>query len=462
MGLFDRMYLLSRNEYQSLTQAKNERDSMVNSIRGDVNGGQVNHIEIGEGGRVVIKPNDIIASQKREKSAESKTVLDESTSLSSTPKASVKEGEKKEKRLSIEDVLQLPLGLKETRSAFTQTDKPENVSNTTQTENPAARTIGTQAKPSTASVATSTSPPPAVKKVNVQSTIAPRSSSSFPSANAEATSVGTQTIPLAQSKANVTPISLPKRDSPPPPPAIEDLVNKKISDIENRAQPENMSLVPQQARRSRSPIIINRESPTSPSEPKKLPRSRSPIAARRESPSPTPVLQNVVREKIREINEPLSVRENVSPSSADSKPSLKRLIQDRIDTLNGTKYKLKKSQNTPVKTTQNKKGIKPRAAVKKKRVKSADPPLRRSARATKRKHIDSDDDAGNNSKKMKRRPEKRVRQNDFEDDDTPRTKKYRRSQGEKRKHGEQSDEEEEEEEDRVKRRGAVKSSVVYT
>ena len=57
--LYDYMYLIPKEEYRSLQTTSSDHAKLVDSIAGDVNGGQVNHIEIGEGGRVTIKPTDI-------------------------------------------------------------------------------------------------------------------------------------------------------------------------------------------------------------------------------------------------------------------------------------------------------------------------------------------------------------------------------------------------------------------
>ena len=61
------MYIIPKDEYMSLKKTSSEHGQLIDSIKGDVNGGQVNHIEIGEGGRVVIKPKDIIASSPSKK-----------------------------------------------------------------------------------------------------------------------------------------------------------------------------------------------------------------------------------------------------------------------------------------------------------------------------------------------------------------------------------------------------------
>lgn len=62
MPLYDCMYMIPKEEYNNLKNF--ERSQYNDSIGRDVNGGQVNHIELGEGSRVVIKPTDIIASAK--------------------------------------------------------------------------------------------------------------------------------------------------------------------------------------------------------------------------------------------------------------------------------------------------------------------------------------------------------------------------------------------------------------
>ena len=76
MPLYDYMYLLPKDEYTSLKSTLSDHVRLVDSIKGDVNGGQVNHIEIGEGGKVVIKPTDITASSPVKK-AKSNAVPDE-------------------------------------------------------------------------------------------------------------------------------------------------------------------------------------------------------------------------------------------------------------------------------------------------------------------------------------------------------------------------------------------------
>ena len=342
------MYLLSRSEYHSLTQAKNERDTMVSSIQGDVNGGQVNHIEIGEGGRVVIKPNDISASNKKEPTEKVKP----------TPRAD-------KKTLGIEDVLQLPLGPKEMRTAFTQTDNPTSSSTQMQTENPLSHTH-TQTDIKTTQM----------KNASVQSNVAPTTTSSFPSS----ASIGTQTVPLSQSKANVTPISLPARRDSLPPPAVEDLVSQKINDIERRY-------------RSRSPLVRRSPSPhpTQPS-PQRTPSPPPPTQRASESPL------DLVRDKIREINAPVKPAQN-----------LKRVIQERIDTLNGT---AKQRRETTESTS-----------------------LRRSKRTVKRKRFDEYD----TDKKTKRTVKKRGRRREIfeEEEEEPIKKKYKKPQGVKRKRAEE-------------------------
>ena len=58
------MYLISKEEYNALQTSQEKRDHQRgnhNSIGRDVTGGQINHIEIGEGGRVTIRPNQVSA-----------------------------------------------------------------------------------------------------------------------------------------------------------------------------------------------------------------------------------------------------------------------------------------------------------------------------------------------------------------------------------------------------------------
>lgn len=70
------MYVISKEKYDALEEAaaggggsnpSPEHRQLIDSVAGDVSGGQVNHIEIGEGGRVVIKPNALSASGQKPK-----------------------------------------------------------------------------------------------------------------------------------------------------------------------------------------------------------------------------------------------------------------------------------------------------------------------------------------------------------------------------------------------------------
>ncbi len=69
MPSYDCMYLISKDEYASLKNSSTTSCAaaqLQDSVQGDVNGGQVNHIELGEGGKVVIKPSrDIVATQQK-------------------------------------------------------------------------------------------------------------------------------------------------------------------------------------------------------------------------------------------------------------------------------------------------------------------------------------------------------------------------------------------------------------
>ena len=78
MPSYNQMYLISKDEYDSQKQTCAEHDHLIDSIKGNINGGQVNHIELSEGGKVVIKPTDISASVKKSNK----------NSISSIPKAS--------------------------------------------------------------------------------------------------------------------------------------------------------------------------------------------------------------------------------------------------------------------------------------------------------------------------------------------------------------------------------------
>ena len=63
MPLYDCMYVIPKEEYHNLKN-RGVGAQYNDSIGGDVNGGQVNHIELGEGGRVVIKPTDVVAATR--------------------------------------------------------------------------------------------------------------------------------------------------------------------------------------------------------------------------------------------------------------------------------------------------------------------------------------------------------------------------------------------------------------
>ncbi len=66
MSRFRYMYLIPKEDYTNLHAMKNNYEQLIqrnggDGIHGDVNGGQVNHIEIGDGGQVTIRPDDISA-----------------------------------------------------------------------------------------------------------------------------------------------------------------------------------------------------------------------------------------------------------------------------------------------------------------------------------------------------------------------------------------------------------------
>jgi len=83
MPLYDSMFLISKGEYISLKRIREDHAHLVDSIGGDVNGGQVNHIEIGEGGKVVIKPDQLSASGKSTKAKPSRPSPSRSSSSES-------------------------------------------------------------------------------------------------------------------------------------------------------------------------------------------------------------------------------------------------------------------------------------------------------------------------------------------------------------------------------------------
>lgn len=184
MPLYSSMYMISSDEYRSLSQTKCEHDKLVDSIRGDVNGGQVNHIEIGEGGKVVIKPTDmgIVASAP------------------SSNKLKVQEKRKNngenangDKDLRIEDVLYIPPKEKQFSSVSSQTDSPKMSTTSTQSTNPLTVDQALQTSPSSTHRSMQT-----VAATNTNSS----TQSSFPS-RGESVSVASQTVPLEKSAVNV-------------------------------------------------------------------------------------------------------------------------------------------------------------------------------------------------------------------------------------------------------------------
>ena len=77
--MYEYMYVIPVEKYKALVEAGVTREGgehgpppqqLIDSVAGDVSGGQVNHIEIGEGGRVVIKPNGVSATSQKLKRAQ--------------------------------------------------------------------------------------------------------------------------------------------------------------------------------------------------------------------------------------------------------------------------------------------------------------------------------------------------------------------------------------------------------
>ena len=69
MPQYDCMYLVSKEDYERVKdgyRANSAHNGMPQEnndcVNGDINGGQVNHIEIGDGGKVVVKPDSLSAS----------------------------------------------------------------------------------------------------------------------------------------------------------------------------------------------------------------------------------------------------------------------------------------------------------------------------------------------------------------------------------------------------------------
>ena len=135
--LYDYMYLIPKEEYRSLQTTSSDHAKLVDSIAGDVNGGQVNHIEIGEGGRVTIKPTDIAASGVSKK---------KSTKVITTVAEKDKEFE------------EIPY----TRDESTQSSHPDFVSKYSQTKGHTPETI------SSSSQTTQTLTPPSLNSTSSQ------------------------------------------------------------------------------------------------------------------------------------------------------------------------------------------------------------------------------------------------------------------------------------------------------
>lgn len=137
MPLYDSMYVIPVDQYRSLSQTKCDHDKLVGSIRGDVNGGQVNHIEIGEGGRVVIKPSEVLASNPPKKPRGEDTFPPPPSSQELETNAG--------KPFRIEDVLDMTPLSKQVSVSQTQTDPPSAVSQSVQTEKPLVRPVSSTA-----------------------------------------------------------------------------------------------------------------------------------------------------------------------------------------------------------------------------------------------------------------------------------------------------------------------------
>lgn len=133
MTSYDYMFLVSRDEYKALHQARSEHDKLIESIKGDVNGGQVNHIEIGEGGKVIIKPTDITASSPNKKKMKESSQNDHAKNSENIPLNDMK----------ITDVLHIPQsdGVPDVQSHPSNTRDVQSHFNTT---NPNTSNISTQ------------------------------------------------------------------------------------------------------------------------------------------------------------------------------------------------------------------------------------------------------------------------------------------------------------------------------
>lgn len=59
------MVLISEDEYNRMKVSTSNHEKLISSIKGNISGGQINNIEISDGGKVVIKPNEVSASSKK-------------------------------------------------------------------------------------------------------------------------------------------------------------------------------------------------------------------------------------------------------------------------------------------------------------------------------------------------------------------------------------------------------------
>ena len=159
MPLYDLMYLVPKEEYRDLKSTKTEHVQLLDSIKGDVNGGQVNHIEIGEGGRVVIKPDNLSASSAKKK--KTKTTSNTPSQWPKTKKPYVTSDGEEENAEEGGEGSQVGFNdsFPESRGTSPMPDTPPELNDSTHGPiTPSTRTIGQQATPASRSVGQQVSP----------------------------------------------------------------------------------------------------------------------------------------------------------------------------------------------------------------------------------------------------------------------------------------------------------------
>ncbi len=314
MPLYDQMYLLSADDYFALTQTKGEHEKLVDTIR--VNGGQINHIEIGEGGKVVIKPSDLTASspthakvveQRERKKTREETVsyplaYDSSNGNGRERVNASREGKNDKNVLPpIEDVLEFPPIQRTFANSSQQTDSPKLSNQLTQVSPPTTET-GTQMSASE-------------KRDKAMQTIADKNRKSFSDApfpsRSEVAEVGSQNIPLEKSAVSLS--NSNRGDLAAPNPTLRDAFMQaspsNSGELVQPPQPSNEITIQPVPPSARAQSSIKRHSlDTTQEEEEKRMREFSP---------PPPAVQDLINERLEEINQtsPPSVNVNNSKDS---------------------------------------------------------------------------------------------------------------------------------------------------